>query len=104
MRSYARGGGTELSGGAENATSNPYRPVCICSWGRPGRIVTPMENVDVDFVLRVTIALLVITSPFDPVKLLFFNQVVESGAQHRATAAAKLGSALEAANFKFMAS
>jgi multiple antibiotic resistance protein len=49
-----------------------------------------VENVDVDFVLRVTIALLVITSPFDPVKLLFFNRVVDSGTQHRATAAAKL--------------
>jgi multiple antibiotic resistance protein len=49
-----------------------------------------VENIDVDFVLRVTIALLVITSPFDPVKLLFFNQVVEGGTQKRATAAVKL--------------
>ena len=49
-----------------------------------------MESVDVDFILRVTIALLVITSPFDPVKLLFFNQVIADNPQSRAGAAAKL--------------
>jgi len=74
----------------ESLRTIPIPRVSICSRSRPGRIVTFMENVDVDFVLRVTIALLVITSPFDPVKLLFFNQVVESGAEKRATAAAKL--------------
>ena len=48
------------------------------------------ETVDADFMARVIIGLLVITSPFDPVKLLFFNQVVADRPQSRSAAAAKL--------------
>ena len=49
-----------------------------------------MENFDLDFVLRATMAMLVITSPFDPVKLLFFNQTVEEQNLGRTAAAARL--------------
>ncbi len=49
-----------------------------------------MKNFDLDLVLRATIAMLVITSPFDPVKLLFFNQTVELQQLRRSTAAATL--------------
>ena len=49
-----------------------------------------METVDADFVIRVVIGLLVITAPFDPVKLLFFNEIVASQSQSRTRAAVKL--------------
>ena len=49
-----------------------------------------MENLDLDFVIRVTIGLLVITSPFDPVKLLFFNQTIEEQQLGRTKGAARL--------------
>ena len=49
-----------------------------------------MEAVDGDFIARVVIGLLVITAPFDPVKLLFFNQIVTDRPQSRTGAALKL--------------
>ncbi len=49
-----------------------------------------MESFDADFVVRVAIGLLVITAPFDPVKLLFFNEIVASQGQNRTAAATKL--------------
>lgn len=49
-----------------------------------------METVDADFVLRAAVGLLVITSPFDPVKLLFFNQVLADKPQSRTGAALRL--------------
>lgn len=49
-----------------------------------------MESVDVDFVIRVVIGLLVITSPMDPVKLLFFNDIVARQGLSRTSAALKL--------------
>jgi multiple antibiotic resistance protein len=49
-----------------------------------------METVDADFVVRVVIGLLVITSPFDPVKLMFFNEVLADKPQSRTGAALKL--------------
>lgn len=47
-------------------------------------------QVDADFILRASIGLLVITAPFDPVKLLFFNQVLTDRPQSRAGAALKV--------------
>jgi hypothetical protein len=35
-----------------------------------------MESVDADLIVRATIGRLVITAPFDPVKLLFSNEVL----------------------------
>jgi multiple antibiotic resistance protein len=49
-----------------------------------------METVDADFIIRVVAALLVITAPFDPIKLLFFNQVLTDQPQSRTGAAIKL--------------
>ena len=49
-----------------------------------------METVDLDFIIRATIGMLVITSPFDPVKLLFFNQTVEEQKISRTTGASRL--------------
>lgn len=49
-----------------------------------------MENIDADFVIRVTIGMLVITWPFDPVKLLFFNQTVEEQKLGRTAGAFRL--------------
>ncbi len=49
-----------------------------------------VETVDADFIVRVIIGLLVITAPFDPVKLLFFNQVLSDRPQSRTGAAVKL--------------
>ncbi len=49
-----------------------------------------MQTVDADFIARVVIGLLVITSPFDPVKLLFFNNVVDEQQQSRTSAALEL--------------
>jgi multiple antibiotic resistance protein len=49
-----------------------------------------MENFDLDFVVRAAIGLLVITSPFDPVKLLFFNEIVDAHRLNRTAAAIKL--------------
>ena len=53
-------------------------------------MVPGVETVDADFVITVVIGLLVITSPFDPVKLLFFNEVVAAQPQSRTSAAIKL--------------
>ena len=49
-----------------------------------------MEALDADFVARVAIGLIVITGPIDPVKLLFFNQIVDDSGQERTSAALKL--------------
>ncbi len=49
-----------------------------------------MAIVDVGFVVEASIGLLVITSPFDPVKLLFFNQVLTDQPQSRTGAALKV--------------
>ncbi len=49
-----------------------------------------MESVDVDFVIRAVIGLVVITSPMDPVKLLFFNQIVSRQGLGRTAAAFRL--------------
>ena len=49
-----------------------------------------MQSVDADFIARVVIGMLVITSPFDPVKLLFFNNVVDEQQMNRSAAAFKL--------------
>jgi multiple antibiotic resistance protein len=49
-----------------------------------------MATVDADFVVRAAIGLLVITAPFDPVKLPFFNQVLTDQPQSRTGAALKV--------------
>ncbi len=49
-----------------------------------------MQAVDADFVARVVIGLVVITAPIDPVKLLFFNSIVDGSGQNRTTAAIRL--------------
>lgn len=49
-----------------------------------------VENFDADFVIRVTVGLLVITAPFDPVKLLFFNRTIEEQKLRRTAGALKL--------------
>jgi multiple antibiotic resistance protein len=49
-----------------------------------------MATVDADFVVQAAIGLLVITAPFDPVKLLFFNQVLTDQPQSRTGAALKV--------------
>ncbi len=46
--------------------------------------------MDIDFILRATVGLLVITAPFDPVKLMFFNDVLARGSQGRTAAALRL--------------
>lgn len=46
--------------------------------------------MDIDFILRATVGLLVITAPFDPVKLMFFNDVLGRGSQGRTAAALRL--------------
>ncbi|MCP4436774.1 MAG: NAAT family transporter [Actinomycetia bacterium] len=49
-----------------------------------------MQSVDLDFILRATVGMLVITSPFDPVKLLFFNKTVEEQKLSRTAGASRL--------------
>lgn len=49
-----------------------------------------MEAVDADFVARVAVGLLMITGTFDPVKLLFFNDITARGEQGRTAAALRL--------------
>lgn len=49
-----------------------------------------MAIVDADFVIQASTGLLVITAPFDPVKLLFFNQVLTDKPQSRTGAALKV--------------
>lgn len=49
-----------------------------------------MAIVDAHFVVEASIGLLVITAPFDPVKLLFFNQVLTVQPQSRTGAALKV--------------
>jgi MarC family integral membrane protein len=49
-----------------------------------------MAAVDADFVVQAAIGLLVITAPFDPIKLLFFNQVLTDQPQSRTGAALKV--------------
>jgi len=49
-----------------------------------------VETVDLDFIVRVVIGLVVITAPIDPVKLLFFNKVVDDSGANRTAAAVKL--------------
>lgn len=56
----------------------------------PTDSVSAVENLDLDSVIRVTVGLLVITAPFDPVKLLFFNKTVEEQQLGRTAGATKL--------------
>ncbi len=62
----------------------------VCLQPEPQRLVSGFIQVDADFILRVSVGLLVITAPFDPVKLLFFNKVLTDRAQSRAGAALKV--------------
>ena len=48
-------------------------------------------TLDVDFYIRSIISMLVITTPFDPVKILFFNQAISDPPRHRTASAAKVG-------------
>lgn len=45
---------------------------------------------DVETVIRAIISLVVITSPFDPVKILFFNQAIANPPRSRVTSAVKV--------------
>jgi multiple antibiotic resistance protein len=49
-----------------------------------------VQTVDADVIARVVIGLLVITSPFDPVKPVFFNNIVDEQQLSRTSAALKL--------------
>ncbi|GAB93532.1 MarC family protein [Gordonia rhizosphera] len=49
-----------------------------------------MGSVGIDFILQAAVGLLVITAPFDPVKLLFFNQTVTARGMGRTGGALRL--------------
>ena len=51
-----------------------------------------MQEIDADFYARAIISLLVITSAFDPVKILFFNEAIKDSGQKRVGAALKVAS------------
>jgi multiple antibiotic resistance protein len=47
-------------------------------------------SIDVAFLVQSIISLIVITTPFDPVKVLFFNQAIESPPRNRTWAAGRV--------------
>ena len=47
-------------------------------------------TVDVEFLVQAVISMVVITMPMDPVKVLFFNEAIESPARNRIAAAGKV--------------
>ena len=47
-------------------------------------------TTDTDFYIRSIIAMLVITTPFDPVKIIFFNEAISAPRRNRTTSAAKV--------------
>ena len=47
-------------------------------------------TIDLDFLIRSAISMLVITSPFDPVKILFFNQAISDPPRGRIASATKV--------------
>ncbi|MGK7937413.1 MAG: MarC family protein [Xenococcaceae cyanobacterium] len=49
-------------------------------------------NIDADFYIRSIISMLVITTPFDPVKILFFNEAISNPPRSRTKAAVKVAS------------
>lgn len=46
--------------------------------------------IDVEFLVQSIISMVVITTPFDPVKILFFNQAIESPPRNRTWAAGRV--------------
>ena len=47
-------------------------------------------SIDLDFYIRAIISMLVITAPFDPVKILFFNQAISNPPRSRLASATKV--------------
>ena len=47
-------------------------------------------SIDAEFLVQSIISLIVITTPFDPVKVLFFNQAIESPPRNRTWAAGRV--------------
>jgi multiple antibiotic resistance protein len=47
-------------------------------------------SVDIEFVVQAIISMIVITSPFDPVKILFFNQAIQDPPRNRTWAAGRV--------------